>query len=159
MTAYPISCSPMTLAEFVDLATTQGWVLDLSSADDELVLIAASGDTVTAFPQPTTFSEHVGFVGDAGGLVPAWPHGSLECAILEGNDLAYHVTVADVLVSTGNILRNYNSTPPNLTIYLSGLIEEAEKLQESQQVKSLRRHRRAESQRWSSSLSKPWVAS
>ena len=89
MSNYNTSREPMTMAEFIALAVSNGWTLAAKAADqnvDEINLVDAKGRMIVAFPQPTIHGHHIGFIGSVYGLCEVLEEGTIDQKILEGQD-------------------------------------------------------------------------
>jgi hypothetical protein len=112
MSNYNTSREPMTIDEFIALAETDGWTRVASHADqpnDEVTLADVAGRMIVAYPQPTQFSDHIGFKGSNYGLLEVWEEGSLEQKFLEGQDPDEETPCAEELAALAAVLLHYES--------------------------------------------------
>jgi len=104
----------MTMDEFIAVAKSQGWAPSDSHAgqpNDEVNFADGAGRMIVAYPQPTRFSDHIGFRGGNYGLVEVWKEGSLEQAILEGQDIDNDVDGAEVTEALAEVMAYYDPEP------------------------------------------------
>lgn len=77
MANFSITQDPLTLSEFVSIATCAGWTIDPTAPREQASdIVLTHGDRqIVAFVEPTAKAKHVGFHGDACGLVETWQEG------------------------------------------------------------------------------------
>lgn len=112
MSNYNTSREPMTMDEFTALADTDGWTRVANHAAQpkgEVILVDGAGRMIVAYPQPTQFSDHIGFKGSNYGLLEVWEEGSLEQIVLEGQDPDEETTCAEELAALAAALLHYES--------------------------------------------------
>lgn len=112
MSNYNTSRDPMTMDELVALAETDGWSRVANHAaqpDDEVTLVDGADRMIVAYPQPTQFSDHIGFMGSNYGLLEVWEEGSLEQIVLEGQDPDEETPCAEELTALAAVLLHYES--------------------------------------------------
>lgn len=112
MSNYNTSREPMTMAEFIALAESDGWTLEATDPNqlkDEVNLVDGAGQMIVAYPQPTQFSDHIGFRGSNYGLLEVWDELSLEQMVLEGIIPDEEPSGAEELAALAAVLLHYES--------------------------------------------------
>jgi hypothetical protein len=98
---------------FIVIAKVKGWMLAAKNPGrprDEVNMVDAAGRTILAYPQPTIFKDHIGFIGGAHGLLELWQQ-SLEQRILEDSDLDEDLECGEAIEALEEVLFYYDREP------------------------------------------------
>ena len=101
------------MKRFIAIAKTKGWMLaatDPSRPRDEVNMVDAAGRMIIAYPQPTIFKDHIGFIGGVYGLLELWQQ-SLEQRILEDCDLDQDLGSGEAIEALEEVLFHYDVEP------------------------------------------------
>ena len=113
MANYNISRRPLTMDRFVEIAKSKGWSLAAKDPDqpsDDINLVDAGGRIIVAYPQPTIFKDHIGFMGGVYGLLELWQQ-SLEQRILEDYGLDEDLEPGEAIEALDEVLFYYDEEP------------------------------------------------